>query len=134
MPRNQTISKEDMLLSNYLNSSFFDLLGAVVDENIENEYQLHNRFITRIFIGTDVISLILNIYFHYLIYRMTLRKDLKNSQGTTSKLLVCYSTFIPITFLVVFMYLNILIPYTYSPSKFFGEWFCFAYGFFVMSF
>ena len=120
-----------MLLSNYLNSSFFDLLGALVDKNIRNEYQLHARFITRIFIGTDMISLLLNIYFHYLIYRMTLRKDLKNSQGTTSKLLVCYSIFIPITFLLAFMYLDIIIPYTYPPSEFLGEWFCFVYEFFV---
>ena len=131
MLRNQTISKEDMLLSNYLNSSIFDLLGALVDENIENEYQLHNRFITRLFIVTDVISLILNIYFHYLIYRMTLRKDLKNLQGTTSKLLVCYSILIPITFLLAFTYLNIIVQYTYPPSEFFGEWFCFVYEFFV---
>ena len=78
-----------------------------------------------------MISLILNIYFHYLIYRMTLRKDLKNSQGTTSKLLVCYSIFIPITFLLAFMYLDIIIPYTYPPSEFLGEWFCFVYEFFV---
>ena len=129
--RNQTISKEEMFLSNYFNSSFFDILQALVDENIENEYQLHNRFITRVFIGTDGISLVLNFYFHYLIYRMTLRKDLKNSQGTTSKLLLCYSIFIPITALLAFIYLNIIIQYTYPPSEFFGEWFCFTFEFFV---
>ena len=62
---------------------------------------------------------------------MTLRKDLKNLQGTTSKLLVCYSIFIPITFLLAFTYLNIIIRYTYPPSEFFGEWFCFTFEFFV---
>ena len=134
MFRNQTISKKEMFLSNYLNSSFFDILQAFVDENIENEYQLHNRFIRRVFIGTDAISLVLNFYFHYLIYRMTLRKDLKNSQGTTSKLLLCYSIFIPITVLGAFMYLNIIIQYTYPPSEFFGEWFCFTFEFFVHAF
>ena len=123
-----------MFLSNYLNSSFFDILQALLDENIENEYQLHNRFVTRLFIGTDAISLVLNFYFHYLIYRMTLRKDLKNSQGTTSKLLLCYSIFIPITVLSAFMYLNIIIQYTYPPSEFFGEWFCFTFEFFVHAF
>ena len=120
-----------MLLSTYLNSSFFDLIEALLDENLENEYQLHTRFVTSVFIGMDAVSLILNIYFHYLIYRMTLRKDLKNVQGTTSKLLVCYSILIPITFLLAFTYLNIIIRYTYPPSEFFGEWFCFVYEFFV---
>ena len=131
MFRNHTISKEDMLLSTYLNSSFFDLIEALLDENLENEYQLHTRFVTSVFIGTDAVSLILNIYFHYLIYRMTLRKDLKNSKGTTSKLLMCYSIFTPITFLVVFVYLDIIMQYAYPPSVSFGEWFCFAYEFFA---
>ena len=96
----------------------------------ENIYKL-DATTSAIFIGTDIISLILNVYFHYLIYRMTTRKDIKNSQGTTTNLLNCYCVIVPTSFLVAFTYLNIILQYTYPPSEIFGEWFCFANEYFA---
>ena len=96
----------------------------------ENTYKL-DATTSAIFIGTDIISLILNVYFHYLIYRMTTRKDIKNSQGTTTNLLTCYCVIVPTSFLVAFTYLNIILQYTYPPSEIFGEWFCFANEYFA---
>ena len=96
----------------------------------ENVYKLDATAST-VFIGTDFISFILNVYFHYLIYRMTTRKDIKNSQGTTTNLLTCYCVIVPTSFVFAFTYLNIILQYSYPPSEIFGEWFCFAHEYFV---
>ena len=95
-----------------------------------DEYKMDMQ--TAVIFGvTDLISLIFNFYFHYLIYRMTLRKDLKKSQGTITNVLACYSVITPITFLFAFIYLNIILQYTSPPSEIIGEWFCFVYEYYV---
>ena len=112
-----------------LDSSFAYLLESSA-KMYENVYKL-DATTSAVFVGTDFISLILNVYFHYLIYRMATRKDIKNSQGTTTNLLTCYCVIVPASFLVAFTYLNIILQYTYPPSEIFGEWFCFAHEYFV---
>ena len=62
---------------------------------------------------------------------MVFRKDRKNSQVIIQNLLACYSILVPITFFIVFLYLNIVLEYTHPPSETFGEWFCFAYEYFA---
>ena len=118
------------MLSNDLNSSSSKFLEESEIRLVINEYKMDMKTAV-IFGGTDLISLIFNFYFHYLIYRMTLRKDLKNSQGTITNVLACYSVITPITFLFAFVYLNIVLQYTFPPSEIIGEWFCFAYEYYV---
>ena len=115
---------------NYLNSSSSNLLKTTTKTSVMNEYKMDMKTAV-IFGGTDFISLIFNFYFHYLIYRMTLRKDLKKSQGTITNVLACYSVITPITFLFAFIYLNIILQYTSPPSEIIGEWFCFVYEYYV---
>ena len=112
------------------NSSTLDILDAPSETGIENEHHLDIK-ISIILLATDLSFLILNFYFHYLIYRMVFRKDRKNSQVIIQNLLACYSILVPITFFIVFLYLNIVLQYTHPPSEAFGEWFCFAYEYFA---
>ena len=84
-----------------------------------------------IFLIVDLILLVLNFYFHYLIRRMISRKDTKKVTLITQTLLKCYSVIVPSSFLIVFIYLNIILRYTYPPSEAIGEWFCFVYEYFA---
>ena len=117
-----------MLESN--NYSSLDILGASPDAGIGNKHRLDIEISAMLF-ATDLFFLILNFYFHYLIYRMVFRKDRKNSQVIIQNLLACYSVIVPITFFVVFLYLNIVLQYIHRPSEALGEWFCFAYEYFA---
>ena len=109
------VEKVNMQLDN-LDWSFTYLLESSAKMH-ENIYKLDSTT-SAVFIGTDFITLILNVYFHYLIYRMTTRKHIKNSQGTTTNLLTCYCVIVPTTFMVAFTYLNIILQYTYPHLKF----------------
>ena len=119
-----------MMLTIDLNSSAPQFPDSSSDEYLMHTYHLDMQT-SFILIVADLIVLILNFYFHYLIHRMALRKDRKNSQLVIQNLLACYSVLVPITFLIVFIYLNILLPYAYPPSEIVGEWFCFAYEYFA---
>ena len=88
---------------------------------------------SRVFLVLDAILLVFNFYFHYLIKRMVLRKDSKKGHVIIKNLLSCYSVIVPLTFFVMFIYINILLNYTYPPSEFVGEWFCFLYEYFAHS-
>jgi hypothetical protein len=62
---------------------------------------------------------------------MVRRKDTKKQHVIIKNLLWCYSVIVPLTFLIVFIYINILLNHTYQPSEFIGEWFCFVYEYFA---
>ena len=86
-----------------------------------------------VFLVIDSILLVFNFYFHCLIKRMVRRKDKKKGQVIIKNLLACYSVIVPITFLIVFIYINILLNYQHQPSKIIGDWFCFSYEYFAHS-
>ena len=113
------------------NSSSLHILDASSETGIENDEHHLDIKMSIILFATDLSFLILNFYFHYLIYRMVFRKDRKNSQVIIQNLLACYSILVPITFFIVFLYLNIVLQHTHPPSEAFGEWFCFAYEYFA---
>ena len=114
------LQKVNMQLDN-LDSSFAYLPESSA-KMYENVYKL-DATTSAVFVGTDFISLILNVYFHYLIYRMATRKDIKNSQGTTTNLLTCYCVIVPTWFLFASTYLNIILQYKYPHLKFLASGF-----------
>ena len=104
-----------MMLTNDLNSSSFRFPDTSSDEYLKHTYHLDMKT-SFILIVTDLIVLMFNFYFHYLIHRMALRKDRKNSQLVIQNLLACYSILVPITFLIVFICL-ILVLMTVLMAK-----------------
>ena len=90
--------------------------------------------ISFIFLTIDLFNIFCHFYFHNLIRRMILRKDCnKTNVSIIQNLLSCYSMIVPLTFSVVFVYLNVVLQYIYPPSEIFGEWLCFVYEYFAHS-
>ena len=78
-----------------------------------------------IFLVIEVALLVPMCFFHYLIWKMIKReKKKKKTQNLIKNLLSCYVFIVPITFLLVFVYINILTKYVNPPKLIRGHWFC----------
>ena len=83
-----------------------------------------------IFLGIDIILIIPMLYFHFLKRSMLKRENKKKGQNLMKNLLEGYVWTIPISFLAIAIYINVLTPYLEPPSLWIGFWFCIVFEIF----
>ena len=92
------------------NSTTYDLLLRPL---------VHNTFL-----GIDIILIIPMLYFHLLKSAMLIRENKKKGQNLMKNLLEGYVWTIPISFVVIALYINVLTAFVEPPSRWIGSWFC----------
>ena len=83
-----------------------------------------------IFLGIDIILIIPMLYFHFLKRSMLKRENKKKGQNLMKNLLEGYVWTIPISFLAIAIYINVLTTYLEPPSLWIGFWFCIVFEIF----
>ena len=82
------------------------------------------------FLALDILLITPLLYFHYLESAMLKRESKKKGQNLIKNLLEGYVCAIPISFLVIALYINVLTTYLEPPSKWIGSWFCIIFELF----
>ena len=82
------------------------------------------------FLGIDIILIIPMLYFHFLKRSMLKRENKKKGQNLMKNLLEGYVWTIPVSFLAIAIYINVLTTYLEPPSLWIGFWFCIVFEIF----
>ena len=77
-----------------------------------------------IFLGIDFILITPLFYFHFLKRAMLTRENKKKGQNFMKNLLEGYVWTIPISFVIVALYINVLTAFIEPPAMWIGSWFC----------
>ena len=81
-------------------------------------------FVHNTFLGIDIILIMPMLYFHLLKSAMLKRENKKKGQNLMKNLLEGYVWTIPISFVVIALYINVLTSFIEPPSRWIGVWFC----------
>ena len=76
------------------------------------------------FLGIDIILITPLFYFHFLKRAMLIRENKKKGQNFMKNLLEGYVWTIPISFVIVALYINVLTGFIEPPAMWIGSWFC----------
>ena len=83
-----------------------------------------------IFLGIDVILIAPLLYFHYLMRAMLKRENKKKGQNLIKDQMKAYVWIIPVSFVVIGLYINVLTFFVDPPSIWIGPWFCIIFELF----
>ena len=83
-----------------------------------------------IFLGIDVILITPLLYFHYLMRAMLKRENKKKGQNLIKDQMKAYVWIIPVSFVVIGLYINVLTFFVDPPSIWIGPWFCIIFELF----
>ena len=98
---------------------------ADTSNNVEiSEKYLLSETSSYIFLTIDITLLTILVYFHSLLHLMLKRENQRSGQDLLKDLLSCYIVITPVSFLLIFSYINIFAIYSESPSTLIGSEFC----------